>query len=410
MGEVKKPNGSEENLPQPTYVLAPAYYPGYEDQDTVNLADYIHVLWRRRYLIVAGTLACALAAFVVSSLMTRVYEAKATLILMPPKFSTELKPAPLSVETYQSILESGYIASRLRTELIEKGIIGADEGIGSLETQIYPGKEKDQPYIPLIDLIVEAGDPEKAAAVANSWAETFINESGGLATKGQQGTLQFIRAEYPESKGRLAVAETKLKGTENSFQEKIRITENLWNSRLADFQAKWNIEALKKQLEAIQRELTESVGLLTTLHKIELEIKHTGDTLAELKKEIQAHPQFLILAKSISDDALWDKVGKDFSAETAEQLEALKLRTQELNPIYQSLAQRLADTQVAYDALVPQREALQRMIVERQEEAQELHQLILGKELELGPDEPRKGGSPGDTGARARLRGGRPEA
>ncbi len=90
---------------QTAYVPIPAYYLERERDDPINLADYIRVLWRRRFLILLGTLACALTAFVVSMMIPPVYQTRATLILQPSQFSTELKPAPLSV-TFASRLLS----------------------------------------------------------------------------------------------------------------------------------------------------------------------------------------------------------------------------------------------------------------------------------------------------------------
>ena len=122
---------------RPSYL----YYPSpYNENDQWGSTDYIAVLWRRRYLILIGTLTCAATVFVVSSLMPKVYRATATLLVVPPRFSTELKPAPLSVEAYQTILESAYITEKLRGELSGEGIIKPNEGIDAdLDTRIYIG-------------------------------------------------------------------------------------------------------------------------------------------------------------------------------------------------------------------------------------------------------------------------------
>jgi len=134
----KPPEGQSQ---QPTYVPIPGYYIQGEQDDQINLADYIRVLWRRRFLILLGTLACGLGAFVLSLRGADTYQAKATLILQPPQFSTELKPAPLSVETLRAMLESDFIASKVRDQLLEKNVIQPDtsiEGVkGMLSVEIY---------------------------------------------------------------------------------------------------------------------------------------------------------------------------------------------------------------------------------------------------------------------------------
>ncbi len=46
-------------------------YPPYEDE--INLIDYLKVLWKWKWLIIAGTLICAVAAAVISSQMPKIY-------------------------------------------------------------------------------------------------------------------------------------------------------------------------------------------------------------------------------------------------------------------------------------------------------------------------------------------------
>ncbi len=139
--EREPPEGGQSQ--EPTYLLTQAYDPHQEPDDQINLADYIRVLWRRRFLILLATLLCALTVYVVTVTTPLIYQARATLILQPPQFSTELKPAPLSVETLQAVLESDFIISKLKSQLFQENIIEPDtplEGIkGMLLVQIYKG-------------------------------------------------------------------------------------------------------------------------------------------------------------------------------------------------------------------------------------------------------------------------------
>ena len=50
----------------------PQNYPPYEDE--INLIDYLKVLWKWKWLIIAGTLICAIAAAVISLQMPKIYE------------------------------------------------------------------------------------------------------------------------------------------------------------------------------------------------------------------------------------------------------------------------------------------------------------------------------------------------
>jgi capsular polysaccharide biosynthesis protein len=57
---------------EPNQQQYPQNYPPYEDE--INLIDYLKVLWKWKWLIIAGTLICAVAAAVISSQMPKIYE------------------------------------------------------------------------------------------------------------------------------------------------------------------------------------------------------------------------------------------------------------------------------------------------------------------------------------------------
>jgi len=390
----KPPEGQSQ---QPTYVPIPAYYLPEEQDDQLDLAVYIRVLLRRRFLILLGTLACGLGAFVLNLREADTYQAKAILISQPPQFSTELKPAPLSMETIQAMLESDFIASKLRDQLIEKNVFQPDTPIeqikGMLSVEIYAE--------PLIDLVVEAESPEEAEVVANTWAEVFVGESASLSWRGKQGTLDFIESQYPVVKNSLADLESELKEQQDHYDRALLTLETSWSSRIVDFSteaerlqreheketerlrlefiSRWKPDLRKAELNIQENKVTEFEDeLLDT----EIAIKTKKDTLTQIKKEIQSQSQYLVLSKAITDEALWDKIGNP-QAGLPEELNQIKLRSELLNPIYQDLLDRLTTTQIEYDTLVPKSGHLQSELKRIRKAIDQLQALITEKEIEL---------------------------
>lgn len=418
----------KENRPEKVevrYLLPPADYPPYEE-DRVSLADYIRVLWKRRWLIVLGTLGCTVTAFLVSHTLPKVYQATSTLILLPPRFSTEFRPEPMSVATYQTLLESDYIRAKVVEALRSKGLTREDDNdLGAdLKAEILPGKERDQPYEPLIQLVVEAEDPEKAAGIANTWAEVFVVENQELNVLGKQGTLEFIEKQYPVTARSLVELERSLKNRETSYDQALLQLQNQWNERLLDFTTeterlktqlltateemktafineterlrkeheketeqlrleflnRWKPDLLKEELKVKEEKLTQ---LENNILDIDLAIKTSRDTLEQIKKEIKSQPQYLVLSKAITDEALWERIGRDGSGSLPEQLEQLKLRSELLNPVYQSLLERLTATQIEYDTTVPRREHLKSQLERVRKEIDQLKEVITDKDIEL---------------------------
>jgi len=386
----------EGRFQQPPYVPIPAYYLEGEPGDQINLADYVRVLWRRKFLILLGTLLCGLVALVLNLRETDVYQAKATLILQPPQFSTELKPAPLSIETLQVMLESDFIVRQLRTQLFEKNVQpnSSLEGVkGMLSVEIHAA--------PLIDLVVEADSPEKAEVVANTWAEIFVDESAGLAWRGKQGTLDFIESQYPVVKDSLADLELELKEQQDHYDRALLTLETSWSSRIVDFSTdterlqteheketerlrlgfinRWKPDLLKAELAIQEWNL---VDFEEELLETKFAVKTQKDTLTQIKKAMQFQPQYLVLSKAITDEALWDKIGSP-QAGLPEELKQIKLRSELLNPIYQDLLERRTTTQIEYDTLVPKSGHLESELKRIREAIDELQSLITEKEIEL---------------------------
>ena len=328
-------------------------------------------------------------AFVVTSQMPKIYRATATLILLPPKFSTELRPAPLSVETYQSILRSDYITSKLKSGLVSHGVIEPGHGIGAkLRTMIFPGKVRDEPYRPLIDLVVQTNSPEKAEKIANIWADVFVVESAGLASRGKKGTLEFINTQYPAVSKVLRDQESELKDKEDYYDQALLRLEGDWSEKILDFGNESQklmgdheretgklIGNHEKETEKLKLEFADrwkpdlmkgQLGIKTAklanfeddLLDTELAIKTSRDKLQQIRQEIQSQPKYLVLSKAIMDEALWDRISKEGLDALPEHLENLKLRSEQINPVYMTLLKQLTSDQITYDTLVPKKEHL----------------------------------------------------
>jgi len=395
----------EKQAEQATFVLTQAHDPSGKQENQINLLDYMRVVWRRRYLILVGTLLGAVTVLVLSLGKVDIYEAKATLILQPPQFSTELKPQPLSLETLKSILESDFIASELVNELMEKNLFEVDTEVagvkGMLEVQIYPGKELDQPYMPLIDLIVRSDSPERSVVTANTWAEVFLIESAGLTWRGKQGALDFIEDQYPLVRDSLLDLESQLQEKQDHYdlqlneiqrkrdlqtftanteiEELLREHEKMTEGLRLDFLNRWKLDLMKVEVK-IQE--TQMIEFEEELLETEVAIQTQEDTLTHITDEIQSQPQYLVLSKAMTDEALWNRIG-DVNGGLPEELNEMKLRSELLNPIYQELLSLLTTTRIDYDTLVPKREHLNNAVERLRKTIEEQNSLITRKDYEL---------------------------
>ena len=109
-------------------------YPGGE----LSFADIV-AFFQRHWRLIFGTAFAAglLTALVVILFVPRKYEAAATLIIVPPKFASDLKPSTLTVQGYQQLLESDAVIAEARQRLIAGGVL-----VSLWKTRGQPGTGK----------------------------------------------------------------------------------------------------------------------------------------------------------------------------------------------------------------------------------------------------------------------------
>lgn len=97
---------------------APRSYPSYCDEE-IKLIDYLRILWKWKWVIVAGTLICAVAAAVISLQMPKVFEISTNIVPPMTEFSPETQKITY-IDTPDRI--SGKIMSGMYNEKIRKSL------------------------------------------------------------------------------------------------------------------------------------------------------------------------------------------------------------------------------------------------------------------------------------------------
>jgi polysaccharide biosynthesis transport protein len=137
-----------------------------EAADELDLRDYLQVLRRRKGVVVAAVLACLAAALIVSYLQTPRYAASAKLLLRQrgtgTVFSQQNPPSNVNAErSLQTEIE--VIKAEPVREIVRQKIGDAPS------VQIRPVGQTD-----VISIRAESTDPQRAAVVANAYANAYI--------------------------------------------------------------------------------------------------------------------------------------------------------------------------------------------------------------------------------------------
>jgi polysaccharide biosynthesis transport protein len=144
------------------------------------------VLWRRRWVVISTCLVSVLVAAFVSRGLDKVYETSATMLISLPEneqtFDT-VQASQALARSYADIIDSRNIARRVGTR------IGLDS-----DSVLDAASFEAVPETQLLKVQAEANDPSSAAAIANAYADVFIDYAD--------------RQLAPNTKARISLAES----------------------------------------------------------------------------------------------------------------------------------------------------------------------------------------------------------
>src|SRR5262249_50562465 len=148
---------------------------------------------------------------VVLLLVPRTYEGSATLVLVSPKVLSDLKPASLTVQGYQKLLEADAVIEETRSRLLKSGVLQPGDLFrlrDELETRIFVSRFSESTTLaPMIQVVARAKTADNAAKIANTWAEVFLNRVRDLMAGSTSSQVKFVDEEYPKSRDRLVQLE-----------------------------------------------------------------------------------------------------------------------------------------------------------------------------------------------------------
>ncbi|HDN80801.1 MAG TPA: hypothetical protein ENG33_10100 [Chloroflexi bacterium] len=187
-------------------------------EEEIDLRQYIEVLLRYKYWIIACTLIAAIAAFVVSSFLPPTYEAEASLAMLrirsevtfEPKFKTlseeELLPhidLKARREALTSLAGSGTIAAAVLENNRER-LAQVAERVDDLM-----GMVKVENKGALILIKVQSRDPILAADIANAWAKEAEKHINAVYGQPEQPVAE-VKAQAEEAQKRYQEAQKAL--------------------------------------------------------------------------------------------------------------------------------------------------------------------------------------------------------
>lgn len=147
--------------------------------------------------------------------------------------------------------------------------------------------------------------------------------------------------------------------------------------QIKDFRQRTELTLLNQRL-SLKRKLLSNY--ITGLEAAENNVSTESRTLEALEAEIEKQPQFLVLVKAIADPALWQQLGLNPTVDDWERIRELGLQTEEVNPAFTALTDRIILTRTSIETDRGRVELLTRRVEETQSEVKSLENEIADKE------------------------------
>lgn len=323
------------------------------------------------FLIGAPLVAGLVTWLVLSFVLGPVYEASATLVVARPTFTSDLKPQTLSIQSCQKLLESDAVVGALKDRLVRQGELDpkAPLRVGSeLRSRVFLSKRPDEaPLVPMVEVIAHQPSPEKAKAVANTWAQVFLGFVTQLTQESTSPVVDLVDSEYSKAQAKLHDLEAARDKSQGDFETLLTTTAVEWQERLAS--------ARSDATEAKAAQLTETRGKFRELaasHHLRVDLpvgepsvgaaqlpppqdQELAQALAKLvavREQLAQTLPVLTLERAPSEDVVWDKLADTTaSGASGSALLGAKLATQEANPLYAELSLQAAQLEAGVAAL-----------------------------------------------------------
>lgn len=358
------------------------------------------VFVRRHYGLIFGFAAAAglLTALAAVLVIPRSYEASATLVVVPPKFSSDLRPATLTVQGYQRILESGAVIAETKRRLEARGILAPSDYLRlgrEIDTRIYASRRSEETVLtPMVDAVARGRSPQQAAAIANEWAKVLLERTREVMAGSTSDSVQLIDRQYPEARALLEKLEQDKASAQDAFEQRYDEATRVWDDKItayksetADLVAKYeaktnrlvsayaaekNLDTRKVHLDVLRKAYSD---LQSEQARVSSQLDQQQLQLEAARRQLSTTPQYIELRKAINDDALWQAAaGAGTKPVDWSDLQRHSLVSQELNPIYEGIATRVSNTEADVFALGPRAKQLTGEIERLGSEVQRLDQ------------------------------------
>ncbi len=324
----------ERNLPavvEQYSLAAPSGFPAFAESEpeetAIPLSHYLWILKRHRWKIIAFVAACVLAAVVISSRLTPVYESTATVdidrqtptgVIGQESVRTTTNDADQFLATQVKLIQSDSVlrpvADKFGLRQMPGEVESVEGGAGRLEdapVMLRKLKVTRPPNTYLLLISYRNSDPQLAANVANATAQSYLEHTYNIRFRSSASLSAFMERQLEELKAKME----RSSGALMQFERELNVINpeektSILSARLLQL----NTEYTNAQAERVRREaayqsvrsgsmdaaVVSSQG--ESLRKLTERLNDSQEKFAEIRTQYGAnHPEYRKAAAQLAE-------------------------------------------------------------------------------------------------------------
>ena len=305
-----------------------------DDADTVELIDYLRVLWRQKWVIALTFLAAVVTVWFLSDLPDPTYRVSTSLLLLPPlasELNADASTAVLAPEAYKQLALSTTVLHSVIAELPpspDQDPPSIDDLRKSMSVTIATLSSTDERATArqiLLSLALKGSDPSLLFHISEIWTHAFSATFESLFQDRTTRSYEYINQNTADTEAALKIL----------------------LDRKTNLLLETPVDSLRSYRDLLQSQLN---SIRTGLVAARLNWTNKKSLVAALEDERALQPKTYVLTRSISPDSLVGTVNQ-FSAREIETLASIQVQSEELNSTFISLDSRIATCRADIRAL-----------------------------------------------------------
>jgi uncharacterized protein involved in exopolysaccharide biosynthesis len=331
------------------------------EKDSLELIDYLRGLWKRKLLIVTGTVLFMVVAALVSLLQTRVFEASVVFLLEESKISPESVVSqinPKLFDTYGKTYEGIIKNKSALNQAIEKFRLDREPYGTTLKDLDNSISVKAVKNSKLLELSVEFPEPVMARDIANFLADKAVELNSALSAAGSAEKRDFINEEMETARQNMDRAEDELLKFEENAQ----------------------LKTLRKKVEIL---LGRKGEIENGISHAEVDIAGLEESLKKIEEEFKKRDRTVKLSRKLAEDPLFQQSLAGLSESDIKKTFNLDMEVEIKDPTYEHLEKRLVNVVADLSGIYARRGSLGKELKKNTAQLKTLQADLAGKETEL---------------------------